>query len=69
MTVTEKDRKRRALRYLREIRADEAAMLRRMEGIKLTEVIIARNKITMTLAEIDQMIRNTESYLEQEESA
>ena len=64
MIVTEEMRLRRALGHLEQLRRMEYSALCRMEGINLTEVIIARNKQQIHLAEIDQIIRNIKDKLE-----
>ena len=63
MKVTEEMRLARALEKLEELARNERKALEPMEGIKLREIIIARNKQQLHIAEIDLLIRNTREKL------
>ena len=58
---------KRALKYLVEEQRREKETLESLEGIHITEVIIARNKKQMYLAEINQIIRKIETELKEME--
>ena len=63
MYVTENDRKRRALVYMRAELEAEKALLESMEGYQIREIIIMRNKKVMYIAELEQLIRNMEDEI------
>ena len=63
MKVTEEMRLARALEKLEELARNERQAIEPMEGIKLREIIIARNKQQLHIAEIDLLIRNTREKL------
>lgn len=65
MTVTMAMKKQRALNYLEAEMAAEKRSLEAMEGVRMVEVIIMRNKKAMYIAELEQMIRNIRAYLEE----
>lgn len=67
MRVTQEMKLKRALKYLAEEQRREKETLESLEGIHITEVIIARNKKQMYLAEINQIIRKIETELKEME--
>lgn len=64
MTVTEKMRLEWSLKYLKEEEEREAAALKILDGVSMTEIIILRNKKFMYLADIRQMIRTVKDKIE-----
>lgn len=64
MTVTEQMRLEWALKYLRQEAQREEAALKELDSLSMNEIIILRNKKYMYLAEVKQLIRNTEDKLE-----
>jgi len=64
MRITEKDRLIRALSYLEAERKREEDGMKKLEGVQITQVIIARNQKAMYMAQIDQDIRNTKAEIE-----
>ena len=63
MYVTENDRKRRALVYMLAELEVEKQLLATLENIQIREIIIMRNKKVMYIAELEQLIRNTEDEI------
>lgn len=63
MKITEEMKLSRALEKLEELAKSERNVLQKMDGIKLKEIVIARNKQQIHIAEIDQLIRNTRAQL------
>lgn len=64
MTVTEKMRLEWALKYLKQEAQREEIALKELDSLSMNEIIILRNKKYMYLAEVKQLIRNTEDKLE-----
>jgi len=65
MKVTQKMRLERALEHIEAEMEREQQGLAELEDIKIREVIIARNKKTMYIAEIEQMIRNIRAEIQE----
>lgn len=63
MTVTEEMRLQRALQKLEELARAEREAMASIEGCNIREIIIARNRCTLHIAEIAQIIRNTREKL------
>jgi len=63
LKITEEMKLSRALEKLEELAKSERNTLQKMDGIKLKEIVIARNKQQIHIAEIDQLIRNTRAQL------
>lgn len=63
LKITEEMKLSRALEKLEEMAKSERNTLQKMDGIKLKEIVIARNKQQIHIAEIDQLIRNTRAQL------
>lgn len=60
MSVTREMRLERALEYLKDEKQSQEKEMEKLEGIRLREIIIIRNKKAMYMAELDQAIRNLE---------
>lgn len=65
MKVTQKMRLERALEHIEAEMEREQQGLAELEDIKIREVIIARNKKTMYMADIEQMIRNIRAEIQE----
>lgn len=63
MTVTEQMRLEWAMKYLKQEAQREEAALKELDSLSMVEIIILRNKKFMYLAEVRQLIRNTEDKL------
>ncbi|MBQ9212083.1 MAG: hypothetical protein IJ153_11485 [Clostridia bacterium] len=66
MCITNRMRLERAMEHLEAERAREEHAIQQLDGIKIQEIIILRNKKAMYMAEVDQLIRNTKEKIEQE---
>lgn len=64
MSITEKDRLIRALKYIEEEKRREEEGMNKLEGIRIQQVIIVRNMKAMYMAQVDQMIRNMKAEIE-----
>lgn len=64
MRISERDRLKRQLMHLQEELERERFGLSCMEDIRLTNVIIIRNKKVMYIAEVEQMIRKIKDEIE-----
>ena len=63
MSITEKDRLIRALKYIEEEKRREEEGMNKLEGIRIQQVIIVRNMKAMYIAQVDQMIRNMKAEI------
>lgn len=63
MSITEKDRLVRALKYIEEEKRREEEGMNKLEGIRIQQVIIVRNMKAMYMAQVDQMIRNMKAEI------
>lgn len=63
MSITEKDRLIRALKYIEEEKRREEEGMNKLEGIRIQQVIIVRNMKAMYMAQVDQMIRNMKAEI------
>lgn len=68
MKITQEMILRRALQKLEEERNEEMKSMEKWTDIHMKEIIIMRNKKTMYIAELDQMIRNVREKLERAEA-
>lgn len=63
-TITETDRIRRALKIMKEYRDGRRKLLDALEGINIKQVRSMRNYEYLTLADVEQKIRQAEAELE-----
>lgn len=67
MWIDDRMRLERALGYLEKEKAAEAEAMAALEGIRIREIIIVRNKKRMYMAELDQQIRTIKARLSEKE--